>query len=109
MSEQTPQPSPELFFETANAYQRSSALKAAVELGLFTAVAEGNRTARDLAARCGASERGVRILSDYLVVAGLLTKGVEGYGLTRDSAVFLDSRSPAYMGGALEFLLAPAL
>jgi ubiquinone/menaquinone biosynthesis C-methylase UbiE len=109
MSAQTPQPSPELFFETANAYQRSAALKAAVELDLFTAVAEGAGTAPALAARCGASERGVRILCDYLVIAGMLTKEGGAYGLTRDSAVFLDRRSPAYMGGALEFLLAPGV
>ena len=108
MSAQTP-PSPERFFQTANAYQLSAALKAAVELDLFTAVAEGNRDAPSLAARCGASERGVRILSDYLVVIGMMTKDEGGYGLTQDSAVFLDRRSPAYMGGTLEFLLAPAL
>jgi ubiquinone/menaquinone biosynthesis C-methylase UbiE len=109
MSAQTQPPSPEHFFESVTAYQRSAALKAAVELELFTAVAEGNRDARSIAERCGASERGVRILSDYLVITGFLTKDAGGYGLTRDSAVFLDRRSPAYMGGALEFLLAPSL
>jgi predicted nicotinamide N-methyase len=109
MSAETQQPSPELFFQTANAYQLSAALKAAVELDLFTAVAEGKRDAQSIAARCNASERGVRILADYLVVTGLLTKDAGGYGLTRDSAVFLDRRSPAYMGGTLEFLLAPTL
>ena len=109
MSSETQQPSPERFFQIANAYQLSAALKAAVELELFTAIAEGNRDPRALAARCGASERGVRILSDYLVVAGLLTKDGGGYGLTEDSAVFLDRRSPAYMGGTLEFLHAPSL
>jgi predicted nicotinamide N-methyase len=103
------QPSPEYFFQATNAYQHSAALKAAVELELFTAVAEGNRDARSIAARCQASERGVRILSDFLVINGFLTKDAGGYGLTQDSAVFLDQRSPAYMGGALEFLLAPTL
>jgi hypothetical protein len=109
MSAQTTQPSPEYFFASANAYQRTAALKAAVELELFTAVAEGNRDARSIAARCEASERGARILCDFLVVNGFLTKDGGGYGLTQDSAVFLDKRSPAYMGGALEFLLAPTL
>src|SRR5918993_5569312 len=109
MSAQTPPPSPEQFFEAATSYQRSAALKAAVELELFTAVAEGNRDARSIAARCNASERGVRILSDFLVVTGFLTKDVDGYGLTQDSALFLDKRSPAYMGGMLEFLHAPSL
>jgi 2-polyprenyl-3-methyl-5-hydroxy-6-metoxy-1,4-benzoquinol methylase len=108
MSAQTP-PSPEHFFQLANAYQGTAALKAAVELEIFTAVAEGRRDAESIAERCGASERGARILCDYLVVAGLLTKEGGAYGLTGDSAVFLDRRSPAYMGGSLEFLLAPTL
>lgn len=108
-SDQTRQPSPELFFETANAYQRTAALRAAVELDVFTAVAAGARTAREVAARCGASERGARILCDYLVVAGMMTKEGDAYGLTPDTALFLDRRSPAYMGGSLEFLLAPSL
>ena len=109
MHEQTKQPSPELFFRTVNAYQQPAAIRAAVELDLFTAIAEGARTAPALAARCQASERGVRILCDYLVVLGFLTKDAGGYGLTQDSAVFLDRRSPAYMGGTLEFLLSPML
>src|SRR5215218_8369389 len=109
MSAQTQSPSPEHFFEAATSYQRSAALKAAVELELFTAVAEGNRDARSIAERCKASERGVRILCDFLVITGFLTKDGGAYGLTQDSAVFLDRRSPAYMGGTLEFLLAPSL
>ena len=36
-----PPPSPELFFETSLAFQRTAALRAAVELDLFTAVAAG--------------------------------------------------------------------
>ena len=103
------QPSPEHFFDTANAYQRSAALKAAVELDIFTAVAEGNTDAPSIAAACGASERGARILCDYLVVIGFLTKEGGRYGLTQDSAFFLDRRSPAYMGSALDFLLSPTL
>lgn len=109
MSEQTPQPTPERFFQTVNAYQQTAAIKAAVELDLFTAVGEGARSARELAARCGASERGVRILCDYLVIVGFLTKEGDAYGLAPDAAVFLDRRSPAYMGGTLEFLLSPTL
>jgi SAM-dependent methyltransferase len=103
-------PSPILFFDTVNAYQRSAAIKAAIELDIFTAIGEGNRTPQSIAARCQASERGVRILCDYLTVAGFLSKDVnQGYSLTQDSAAFLDKRSPAYMGGAIEFLLSPML
>lgn len=109
MSDPQAAPSPASLFESINAYQRTAAIKAAIELGLFTAVGEGHATPAELARRCGASERGMRILSDFLVVAGHLTKEGGRYGLTPDAAVFLDQRSPAYMGGAVEFLLAPTL
>ena len=98
------QPSPQLFFQTVNAYQRSEALKAAIELETFTAIGEGNGTAAEIAERCGASERGTRILCDFLCVMGFLNKEGSRYGLTQDSAVFLDQRSPAYLGGAIEFM-----
>lgn len=102
-------PSPMLLFETLNAYQRTAAMKAAIELELFTVVAEGAETAPEIAARCAASDRGVRILCDYLVIIGFLTKNGDRYGLTPDAAVFLDRRSPAYMGGTIEFLLSPTI
>jgi SAM-dependent methyltransferase len=102
-------PSPALFFETINAYQRTEALKAAVELDLFTAIGEGNRTAGALAQARGCAERGVRILCDYLVVIGFLTKEGNQYGLTPDSAVFLDRRSPADLGPTVRFLASPML
>ncbi len=101
------QPSPELFFANVNAYQRTEALKTAIELELFTAIAEGNHTADAIARRCQASERGIRPLCDFLVVMGFLTKESNRYSLTPDSASFLDRRSPAYMGGAIGFLLSP--
>jgi ubiquinone/menaquinone biosynthesis C-methylase UbiE len=110
MSEQNAQqPSPMLFFETVNAYQRTEALRAAIELELFTALAEGCETAGQLAERCKATERGMRILCDYLTVAGFLSKSDHKYSNTQDSAVFLNKHSPAYMGGATEFLLSPFL
>jgi len=105
MSASHQQPSPELFFETANAYQRSACLKAAVDLDLFTAIAEGCNEPAALARRCNASVRGVRILCEFLAAIGFLTRNGKGFGLTPDSAVFLDRNSPAYLGGALEFLL----
>ena len=103
------QPSPQLFFQTINAHQRTEALKAAIELELFTAIGEGNTTAAAIAKRCQASERGTRILCDFLTIHGMLTKQDNQYGLTLDSATFLDKRSPAYLGSAVEFLCSPML
>ncbi len=96
--------SPIHLLETARAHQRSAALGAGIELDLFTAIAEGHRSLPDLAKHCEAAERGVRILADYLVLAGFLTKKDHRYALTPDSAVFLDRRSPGYLGSAAGFL-----
>lgn len=103
------QPTPERIFQTLTAYQLSAALKAAIELDLFTAVSEGADTASALAARAGTSERGVRILADYLTVAQFLSKEGGRYRLTPESAAFLDRRSPAYVGGISGFLAGPDL
>jgi ubiquinone/menaquinone biosynthesis C-methylase UbiE len=103
------QPSPQLFFQTINAHQRTEALKAAIELEVFTAIGEGNTTVADIAKRCQASEKGIRVLCDYLTVMEMLTKQDGHYTLTLDSSVFLDKRSPAYIGGATEFLCSPML
>ena len=100
-------PNPVLIFNTVQGYQRAFALKAAVELDLFTTIAKGSRTAAEIAKSCNAAERGVRILSDALVVMGFLTKSGNNYSLTPDTAFFLDSRSPAYFGPAFKFLLHP--
>jgi ubiquinone/menaquinone biosynthesis C-methylase UbiE len=103
------QPSPQLFFQTINAYQRTEALKAAIELDTFTAIGEGNSTVPEIAKRCGTSERGMRILCDFLTIMGFLNKDGTAYSVTPDSAVFLDKRSPAYLGGAIEFISSPKL
>ena len=103
------QPSPQLFFQTINAHQRTEALKAAIELEVFTAIGEGNSTAAEIAKRCQTSEKGMRVLCDYLTIMEMLTKQGDQYALTLDSSVFLDKRSPAYLGGATEFLCSPML
>lgn len=108
MPTQVSAPSPSLFYNTVNAYQRTAAIKAAIQLDLFTNIGEGG-SAQSLAGKCETSARGIRILCDYLVVIGFLTKEAEHYRLTLDSATFLDRHSPSYAGSAIEFLLSPQL
>ncbi|HEV2388255.1 MAG TPA: class I SAM-dependent methyltransferase [Candidatus Acidoferrales bacterium] len=102
-------PTPERFFNAINAYEQTEAMNAAVELEIFTAIAEGNTTAAMIAKRCEAAERGVRALCDFLTVHGFLTKAGARYALAPDAALFLDRHSPAYIGAAIEFLLTPRL
>ena len=98
-------PTPERFFNAINAYQQTEAMNAAIELKLFTAIAEGNATAATIAGRCASSERGVRILCDFLTIHRFLNKEGADYTLAPDTALFLNCNSPAYIGGAVEFLL----
>jgi SAM-dependent methyltransferase len=109
MSDTHTAPTPELFFDMAFAFANTGAMKAAVELGLFTAISEGAQTVVEIAKRCGGSERGIRILCDFMALRGVLAKTGDRYALTPMSATFLVKTSPAYMGTTLQFLTSPAL
>ena len=97
-------PTPEHIFNTLNAYQQSLALRAAIDLDLFTAIADGADDTASLATKTGAAERGIRTLSDYLTILGFLSKQDGRYALTPESSIFLSRRSPAYMGAISGFL-----
>ena len=97
-------PTPERIFNIFTAYQQSGVLRGAIELDFFTAIGEGNTTVEAIANRCKASQRGIRTLADYLTVTGLLTKSGATYELAADAATFLDRRSQAYIGSAIQFL-----
>src|SRR5262245_9733031 len=104
---QTAPVTPERIFDTMNAYQRTAALRGAIDLGLFTAIDEGASTAAAVAEKFNLPARAVRILCDYLTVIGFLAKHGDGYSLAPDSARFLSRRSPAYLGGMVAFINAP--
>jgi ubiquinone/menaquinone biosynthesis C-methylase UbiE len=82
-------------------------MQAAVDIGLFTALAAGHDTVAKAAKACEASPKGVRVLCDYWTVNGMLTKSGESYRLTPEAAMFLDRKSPAYVGGVLGFINGP--
>jgi 2-polyprenyl-3-methyl-5-hydroxy-6-metoxy-1,4-benzoquinol methylase len=103
------QPNPALIFETLNSYQRSAALKTAIELDVFTEIAKGHHTAEAIATAVNASPRGVRILCDFLTMMGFLSKEGSEYSSSPDAALFLDRNSPACFGGMVRFMLDPKL
>lgn len=106
-STRSSKPTPERIFNTMVAFQETEALKAAIELDIFTAIADGANTAALLAAKTGASERGVRILCDYFTIKEFLTKKENEYSLTQESAAFLNRHSPAYLATMINFLASP--
>ena len=101
--------SPDLFIDAVLAYQQTAAIKAAVELDLFSKVAKGTNTAEALAERTGAAVRGIRILCDYLTVRGHLEKRGDEYRLTPSTAAFLDRSSQSWIGSIVEYLAAPEM
>ncbi len=97
-------PQPGLIFETLLAYERTAALKAAIELDLFRAIGEGPGDVDSLARQCAASQRGIRILCDYLTIMGFLVKQDGQYRHSPTSAAFLDPRSPLCLASISRFL-----
>lgn len=102
--QQTAPLTPERIFQVMTAFQHTAALKTAIELNMFTAIGEGNKTASAIAGACGCAERGIRILCDSLTILGFLNKENGEYTLNDLSATFLDQNSPAYLGSMADFL-----
>lgn len=96
---------PERIFQIMSAYQQSAALKSAIELEIFTKIAEGNKTAAEIAQASETAERGIRILCDTMTVMGFLTKTDGKYDLNETSNTFLNRHSPAYLGDAIFFMM----
>jgi hypothetical protein len=102
-------PNPGLVFDMVNAHQQTAALNAAINLDVFRAVGEGPGDVASIARHCSASERGIRILCDFLTINGILVKQDGRYKHTPSSAVFLDPRSPACMASVAEFMSNPGV
>lgn len=98
---------PLLFMEAVNGLQKSAVARAAIDLDVFTHIAGGCATAAAVASAAQASPKGVRVLLDALTVLRLLRKEEDRYLLTEESSLFLDRRSPRYMGDCVQFSLSP--
>jgi hypothetical protein len=85
------------------------AMKGAIELDLFTHIAAGAVTPAAIAPLCGGTEKGVRVLCDYLTVHGFLAKSGGAYSLQPDTGPLLDRNSPAYMGSVAGYFTHPSM
>jgi SAM-dependent methyltransferase len=100
---------PGMVFAMVNAHQQTAALNAAIDLDLFRAVGAGPGDVASLAQQCSASERGIRVLCDFLVINGVLQKQDGHYEHTPTSAVFLDPASPACIATVARFMNNPQI
>ena len=101
-------PNPTWLLDEFRAFERTLALRTAIEMDLFTRIAAGDNTVRALAAAADASERGLATLCDFLAVQGHLVKRGACYSLTLNTRLYLTSTSPAYLGSAVKFLAGDA-
>ena len=99
-------PSPDQILQIGMGFWASKALLSAVELGLFTALADGPKTGAELEAALGLHPRATWDFLDTLVAIGMLDRegdGAEGrYRNTRATDLYLDRAKPTYVGGILE-------
>lgn len=100
---------PGVVFGMLTAQQQSAALATAIELDLFRAVGKGPGDVASIAKHCAASERGTRILCDFLTIHGVLKKEDGRYRHTAMSAAFLDPQSPACVASIANLMYTPLI
>jgi len=100
------QPNPDQILELVYAGWRAHILKMAIQLDVFTPIANGVRTVEKIASAKNWAIRPTRVLLDSLCPLGFLTKKGGEYFLTPTSEAFLVSNSETYAGGSLQYFLA---
>lgn len=93
------QPTPDAIMQLTRAYAGSKALVSAVELGLFTTLADGPLTGEALRAKLGLQPRGTADWLDALVSLGMLERDGDLYANTAATGRYLDRGKPTYVGG----------
>jgi len=98
----TQAPTPEAILQIGLGFWGSKALLSAVELGVFTVLAERPLTSKQLMSRLGLQARGTVDWLDALVSLGLLARSGDEYANSTNAELFLDRNNPSYVGGILE-------
>lgn len=95
-------PSPAAIFQVGTAFWASKTLLSAVELQVFTHLAQKPGRLAELQQRLGLHPRSARDFLDALVALGFLRREDGVYSNTAETELFLDQRKPSYIGGILE-------
>lgn len=93
---------PEAILQLGIAFQGSKTLLSAVELALFTMLAEAPATEAEVRERLALHPRASRDFLDALVALGILEREDDRYRNSPAADVYLDRRKPSYLGGFLE-------
>ena len=99
---------PSQILQTAFAFWNSKVLLTAVEMGLFTKLGQRRLTGAELGSELGLHPRGIKDFFDALVALKFLDRDGDGphasYFNTPEGAMYLDEKSPRYIGGILTML-----
>jgi hypothetical protein len=102
------QPDHQPILQTAFGFWQAKVLLTAVELDVFTQLADQAMSGGELGKRLGLHARGIFDFFDALVAMGFLGRDGDGeaalYRNTEATRVYLDKTSPRYIGGMLEML-----
>ncbi len=93
---------PDAILQLGMGFWGSKALLSAVELGVFTTLTDGPRTAEALMAELELQPRGTVDWLDALVSLGMLERVGDEYANAPATDLFLDRNKPSYIGGILE-------
>src|SRR3954468_8117099 len=98
--------SPARIMEVGMAFWPAQTLLTAIKLGVFTELGEGAKTGEELRDSLGLHPRSTPDFFDTLVALRFLDRDGDGndskYKNTEETALFLDRKSTAFMGGFLE-------
>lgn len=94
--------SPDRIMQLGLGFRASKVLLCAVELEIFTELAEEPLDRETLRQRVGLHERGARDFLDTLVALGMLDRQGDIYRNTPETDFYLDRNKPSYIGGMLE-------
>ena len=99
---------PSAILQTAFAFWNSKVLLTAVEMGLFTKLGDRRVPGNELGAQLDLHPRGIADFLDALVAMKFLGREGNGpsgrYFNTSEGAMYLDQKSPRYIGGILTML-----
>jgi hypothetical protein len=94
--------SPEAILQLGFGFWGSKTLLSAVELGLFTELANGPQDGETLRQRLVLHPRSMRDFLDALVALKMLDRQEDRYANTPEADLFLVRGKPSYVGGILE-------
>jgi len=95
------QPTPDRIMEVGLGFWSSKALLSAIEIGVFTELAQQPGELAGLRSRLRLHPRSARDFLDALVALGFLGRQGGVYRNTPATDLFLDRRKPSYIGGIL--------